>query len=111
MKNEDESLTSSASGCVLSLISIPIGIALKLFVGAKFWGWFVAPVFGLPMPTPATGFGLLLVTAIYYITRNPSDDDRTTLKRGLGSFLSATLSPLFLLLIGYMTVLLIRSGY
>ncbi|TAL42349.1 MAG: hypothetical protein EPN91_08195 [Salinibacterium sp.] len=61
----DENSLARTLGAVV--VSIPLSVVTALVRGwavAKLWGWFVVPVFGLPLLSYAAAFGLALLTGL-----------------------------------------------
>lgn len=81
-----------------------LAIVLNGYTISYLWSWFIVPVFGLPVLSPAQAIGIGLVV-VYLTQRIDRDDlkdksDEETTTRLVQSFLIAILRPAFALLFG-----------
>lgn len=89
------------SGCfgVLSLaaIAIVIGVIVNGWALATLWGWFVVPVFGLPVLTIGQAVGISCVTSFLFPKQTNQDDGKKKETwENIFNLLSVTvLQPLF----------------
>lgn len=76
------------------------------FVICQLWGWFVVPVFGLPMLTKVQAYGLLILANLVRYRDNSSKDDDS----GYGDILKSYIRKLVFMLLywgtGYIVSLL-----
>lgn len=104
-----------------NLYGLAMLVPLLMFVGAilngwalsVLWGWFVAPVFGIPELSilQAIGFGLI----VSYMTREPDsskskdkDDDSHPV---ITMMIVTALRPIFAVFIGWIVTLFMQEGY
>jgi hypothetical protein len=68
---------------VFVFLAVLIGLAAfaayiiwaNAYVGAILWGWFVAPVFGLPLLSKAQAWGIAIMVAFWTHQRESRDND------------------------------------
>lgn len=88
---------------LVALILMPVTTAWRGVVGAVLWGWYVAPITGLPPIGFAAAIGLSCAVAMFTptppppVTRDEEDRDRAQLNSIVVSFLL----PAFALAIGW----------
>ena len=79
-----------------------VATALRGFVLATLWGWFVVPVFQVPPVSVAKACGLALVVTL--LTQGVSKKDEDPVAAFQRAAVSAFIFPLFVLLIGRVIV-------
>lgn len=93
---------------VMALSAVITGLVLSVL-----WGWFMAPLFGLPVITVAQAIGLWWVAVIIVPGRRSSKKTEQTAEEVteemLGDFARGTAFRLFVLLAGYLTHLAMVS--
>ena len=65
MKNKNaDDLAGCVTLLIVGIVSFPLGILIYGWALSVLWGWFVVPVFGLPVLTLLQAYGLALVIGL-----------------------------------------------
>ncbi len=101
-RKSDDSGGEIAVGCLLVLITIPVGCLMRGFVLAKLWYWFLVP-FGLPAISLAHAYGLAVTVALFHGLSSSSKSEGSDSIWGVvgKAICGMILAPLFVWLIGY----------
>jgi hypothetical protein len=89
---------------VLNYIALAVWtVASELFVLGKLWGWFVLPVFRVPLPSLTPSLGLLLIVN-FAVSRQLTVKDEESIG---AKWILAILRPSIALLLGWLYALYI----
>jgi len=81
-----------------SLVAVPL-VILQGWVLSVMWGWFVAPTFGIAELSVPVGIGICFIAS--FLTRQtPNNTGKTDMEK-VSEFVGFIVSPLFVLLWGY----------
>lgn len=74
-------------GAVLGLAIMLPFVCYAAFVAQRYWGWFVAPTFGIPAPPLADAVGLVLLARLLAARAKARDDtpEEAKVKRWLAA--------------------------
>jgi hypothetical protein len=92
---------------------IAASIPLTIYRGwalTVLWGWFIAPLFGLPPLTIPFGIGLSLVVGFltaHYKGEELRDDEKEWWESALGALLHGLILPTFTLAVGWIVQMFI----
>lgn len=92
-------------GAVGIFALLVISSLLRGFVLVKIWGWFIVPLFHLPVLTLLPAIGLALVVGFMTYQYQYSKDERSTGEKVFESILLTFLYPLLVLLTGWVITL------
>lgn len=91
------------TGCVISLLTVPVAIILRGWVLVVLWEWFVVPLFGLPTPTIPFAIGLVLVFGMLspWNMNKDTDQDKMGEHYWIKGVVTALGTPILQLAIGW----------
>lgn len=61
-------------GCLVLLLSLPVGVLTWGYLTVTIWAWFIAPVFALPLLTFWQAVGLRLMVNTLTFSSKPTED-------------------------------------
>ena len=82
------------------LITIPFYCLLRGWVASILWGWFIVPVFHLPVLGVMQAWGLAIVVSVFTAHSTSTTSGKSTLTL-FGEYTGAAIAPLFVLLVGW----------
>lgn len=105
MKDEkEESAEAALTGCLITLLTLPIGVVVKAIALRSLWLWFVVPL-GLPPISAPHAFGLAILFAVFTPKSGATDHNKTALQRGIEGVAVSILGPVLAMLAGYLVLL------
>jgi hypothetical protein len=95
---------------IVSIFIVPIGLAilaLDAWVGTYLWGWFVVPIFKLPILSVPAAMGIIITWRLFrgqIDTYSKPTEDQTPAekKQASGKLFTMLLSPLCVLGLGWL---------
>ena len=89
---------------VAAIALIVVGSIMNGWVLSIMWGWFVVPLFGVPVLKVAPAIGVALVAKMLTHQSSSKSNEKKDTSETVGELIAAFLSPMVTLLIGWIVL-------
>jgi hypothetical protein len=105
MNKNDTTFLSCLGAIGLLIILVPLSIIMHGWVSSIMWGWFIVPLFGLPVLTIPYAIGISAVAALFKGNSSTNkDDNKSATTKFLEALFVAFVSPLISLGFGWIVL-------